>query len=73
MTYWEVNFKHRLEDEEGYPYEKKEGPAFFATDEECMAYVLSQKHLKVCGIEMTQRSLGTWKSEITLNAPNKAD
>lgn len=73
MNFWEVYFKHRLEDDEGCRYEKKVGPAFFATSEECMAYVLSQNHLKVCGIEMIERHLGTWTSQITLNAPHQAD
>ena len=72
MLFWEVRFKHTVEDDEGYPFQKNEGPNFFATIEECMAFVLSQPHLNITDIEFHQRSLGTWKSEITLNAPNKA-
>ena len=66
-SFWEVNFKQELRDDEGYPYDKKHGPAFFSTEEECMAYVLAQKHMKITNIEITRRYLGTWKSKITLN------
>ncbi len=72
MKFWEVRFKHTIEDNEGYPIQKNEEPNYFGTVEECMAFVLSQPHLNITDIEFHQRSLGTWKSEITLNASNKA-
>ena len=71
MLFWEARFKHMKSDEDGYAMQLDEGPNFFATLEECMAFVLSQPHLNITDIEFHQRSLGTWKSEITLNAPNK--
>lgn len=72
MLFWEVRFKHTKSDENDYPTQIDEGPNFFSTIEECMAFVLSQPHLNITDVEFHQRSLGIWKSEITLNAPNKA-
>lgn len=73
MTFWEVKFDHAIYDDDGYITMKTEGPNFFETSEECMAYVLSQTHLKVCHIEMTQRAMGAWKSEIILNSKDKKE
>ena len=71
MLFWEVRFKHTIEDDEGYPFQKNEEPNFFGTMEECMAYVLAQSHLNISNVEFTRRYLGTWKSQILLNDPNK--
>ena len=71
MLFWEVRFKHTIEDDEGYPFQKNEEPSFFGTMEECMAYVLAQSHLNISNVEFTRRYLGTWKSQILLNDPNK--
>ena len=72
MLFWEVRFKHTKFDENDYPIQINEDPNFFSTIEECMAFVLSQPHLNITDVEFHQRSLGIWKSEITLNAPDKA-
>lgn len=72
MLFWEVRFKHTKTDENDYSTQINEGPNFFSTIEECMAFVLSQPHLNITDVEFHQRSLGIWKSEITLNAPDKA-
>ena len=72
MLFWEVRFKHTKSDENDYSTQIDEGPNFFSTIEECMAFVLSQPHLNITDVEFHQRSLGIWKSEITLNAPDKA-
>ena len=72
MLFWEVRFKHTKSDENDYSTQINEGPNFFSTIEECMAFVLSQPHLNITDVEFHQRSLGIWKSEITLNAPDKA-
>ena len=72
MKFWEVRFKHTIEDNEGYPLQKNEEPNYFETVEECMAFVLSQPHLNITDIEFHQRNLGSWKTTITLNPPHKA-
>ncbi len=41
MLFWEVRFKHTKPDEDGYATQINEGPNFFATIDECMAFVLS--------------------------------
>lgn len=71
MLFWEVRFKHMIEDNEGYPFQKSEEPNFFGTMEECMAYVLAHSHLDISNVEFIRRSLGTWKEQITLNDPNR--
>ena len=71
MLFWEVRFKHTIEDNEGCPLQKREEPTFFGTMEECMAYILSQSHLDISNVEFIRRSLGTWKQQITLNDPNR--
>ena len=68
--FWEIRFKHEIDDGE-YSYDKSEGPGFFATIEECMAYVLDQDPLDITEVEFIRRSFGVWKSQILLNDPNK--
>ena len=67
MIFWEVKFRHTVSEDGDYPYDKQETPNYFSTMEECMAFVLSQDHLDVSCVEITRRSLGTWKSHIVLN------
>jgi hypothetical protein len=74
MMFWEVKFKSREDNPDyNYPEVIVHDSNYFETLEECMAFVLSQGHLDICDIEFHQRSLGTWKSEYTLNAPHRVN
>lgn len=72
-SFWEVRFKHWETDPydgDGNEIEIDQESRFFATMEECMAYVVSRKRTKdldISHVEIHQCYLGTWKSKITLN------
>ena len=70
-TFNKLNIKNNLTTKIWISCDKSEEPNFFATIEECMAFVLDQDHLDITQVEFIRRSLGTWKSQILLNDPDK--
>ena len=67
--FWEVKFTHEVDDGE-YPYDKTEDSLFFASIEECMAFILS-RDLDVNKVEFIRRALGIWRRPVLLNDPDK--
>ncbi len=73
MMFWEVRFKYEIIPDNPFACEpglETTDPVYFKTMEECMAYVIAQKHLNIKEISLTQRSLGTWKAPYLLNDPD---
>lgn len=72
--FWEIKFKHEVTPDNPFNYEphlETTDPVYFETMEECMAYVIDQKHLDIKEILLIQRNLGTWKAPYLLNDPDK--